>query len=218
LWRSASDAQGAASTAPTAWATALPFWTEPAEAIGPALLADLRSHPLDVRSARSVLRTVAPGSEEPLRHAQAALGEPAMHGLGPGDADRAVVDLRVARGLLPQSSRAASRALGAVEPEELAKDLARRRFRRVDTNGALADLARIAARSGDTRLLGGALTALLERKAPGLVTLRAEVADARRPSEPPPAFRVVSGKATPYRPRDLDWRVLGSVLDAGGTR
>jgi hypothetical protein len=88
----------------------------------------------------------------------------------------------------------------------------------VDIDAALGDVARIAARSGETQLVDGALTALLERKAPDLVALRVEVAEAQRSSRPPAAFRVASGKATPYRPRDLDWRVVASVLDAGGAR
>ena len=70
----------------------------------------------------------------------------------------------------------------------------------------------------DTRTLDAALTVLSERGASGLASLRTETAAMRRPTGPPPAFRLADGKPAPYRPRDLDWRVLASVLDAGAPR
>jgi hypothetical protein len=178
----------------------------------------MRAHPDDLRAARAALRTAAPGEEESLRRAAAALEDPAMRSLGEPSLDAVLLQLRIARGLLPESWRAAHGALASAGPEELLSDLRRRRMRRAEIDEALADVARIAARSGDTRAADEALAALTERGFAGLGPLRTEVAQARRPEGPPAAFHVVNGKPAPYRPRDLDWRVLASVLDSGGPR
>jgi hypothetical protein len=139
-----------------------------------------------------------------------------MNALGSAQPDQALLQLRMARGLLPRSWRAARTALGTPSPEELANDLRRRRFRRALIDGALSDVARIAARAGDSRGTDVALAVLGERGAADLAALRAETAALQRPSVPPQPFRMADGKPAPYRPRDLDWRVLTLVLDAGG--
>jgi hypothetical protein len=223
LWRSAvpwplpATAAGT-SGAPAAWRDALPFWKKNPKETDAALLAHMSGHPEDLRAARAALRTAAPGEEEPLRRAAAALEDPAMRSLGDPGLDVVLIQLRIARGLLPQSWRAARTALGSAGAEELSSDLKRRRMRRAEIDDALADVARIAGRSGDARATDEALAVLAERGFAGLASLRAEVAVARRPEGPPTAFHVVEGKPVPYRPRDLDWRVLASALDSGSPR
>ncbi len=219
LWRSVADAAAAEGVvAPPTWGAALPSWKGEAGSIGPSLLVHLKAHPFDLLAARSALRAVRAEDEEPMRLAAAALEDPAMDTLGSQRADEALLDLRIARRLASRSWRAARSALGAPSPSALAEDLRRRRFRRVEIDDALADVARLAARADDARTLDAALAVLSERGASGLAALRTEAAALRRPEGPPPAFRLADGKPAPYRPRDLDWRVLASVLDAGAPR
>jgi hypothetical protein len=216
LWRGVADAATAAGiAAPPTWSAALPFWKGDAAAITEPLLPHLKAHPFDLLAARAALRTVVGGEEDPLRRAALSLGDSAMDTLGSSEPDQALLRLRIARGLLPRSWRAARAAFEAPSPEDLGIDLKRRRFRRAEIDGALADVARMAARAGDSGSTDAALAALGERGAADLVALRAETTAALHPSVPPQPFRMSDGKPAPYRPRDLDWRVLALVLNAG---
>jgi hypothetical protein len=217
LWRGVAEAATTAGIAPPpTWSAALPFWKADATAIATPLLPHMKAHSLDLLAARAALRTVVAGDEDPLRRAALCLEDSAMDTLGSSQPDQALLQLRIARGLLPRSWRAARTALGTPSPEGLGEDLRRRRFRRAEIDAALADVARIAARAGDPQATDAVLATLSERGAPDLVALRAETRAALRPNAAPRAFRITDGKPAPYRPRDLDWRVLTLVLDAGG--
>jgi hypothetical protein len=85
-------------------------------------------------------------------------------------------------------------------------------------DAALADVARIASRGGDARTRDETLAVLVDRKAAGMKTLRAELAEAARPEAAPAPFRLVSGRPLPYRPKDLDWPVLTLALQAEESR
>lgn len=202
---------------PAAWSAALPLWRRPAGAIAPALGDHLRAHPTDLLAARAALRALAPADEATMRRVGLALAAPTMEGLGSAASDERVVRLRMARGLLAQSPRAAQRALGETPAAELAQDLDRRRFPRQDVDTALADVARLLGRAGDARGAQAALAALADRMAPGLVELRADLALFRAPA-PPRAFRLADGQPAPWRPRDLTFRLVADVLAAEGTR
>jgi hypothetical protein len=132
--------------------------------------------------------------------------------------DQALLRLRAARSLLARSWRAARNVPGPEDPRAMARELTRRRFRRTETDAALADVARMASRAGDARMRDDALAVLVDRRAPEVKVLRAELAEAAQPQSAPAPFRMVSGRPLPYRPRDLDWPVLTMVLQAEGSR
>jgi hypothetical protein len=157
---------------------------------------------------------LTPAPEEPLQRARIALAEPVLVSLGSSWADDAVVRLRIARGLLPQGPRAARGVLESVNARGLADDLVRRRFRAAEIDAALADLARISSRTDDAR---SAEALLADRRAAGLTPLRAELR-ARNSPAAPAAFRLDQGRPRPWRPRDLDWSVVGQVVDSEATR
>jgi hypothetical protein len=96
-------------------------------------------------------------------------------------------------------------------------DLVRRRFRAAEIDAALADLARILSRAGDSRNADALLSVLADRRAVGLARLRAELL-AQASSPAPAAFRLDQGRPRPWRPRDLDWAVVGRVVDAEASR
>jgi hypothetical protein len=48
--------------------------------------------------------------------------------------------------------------------------------------------------------------------------LRAEIAQLAARSDPPPPYRLVDGRPEPWRPRDLDWSVVETALEAEGVR
>jgi hypothetical protein len=199
---------------PAAWAQARPFWQGPAADAANALEIHLRAHPLDLLAARAVLRSLAPAPEEALQRARVALSAPALESLGRTWADDALVRLRLARGLFAASARAARTALDRVEANGLADDLVRRRFRSVDVNAALADVARLAASTGEAQTSDALLSVLAERRAPGLVELRAEIASRKTPQAAPAAFRLEGSAPRPWRPRDLDWSLVARILEA----
>lgn len=205
-WRKLGAA-GVAS-APAAWRGALPAWQgkgdQPMAYLGP----HLDAQPMDVLGARAALRSLAPAGQETLDRARLALPDAS-------DSDTAILKLRAARGLLPHSARAAQRALRGTRAEGLALLLARRRYRSVDINAALSDLARIAFQCGNDRELQSALQALSDRRAPGVKTLRAELV---APAAKADAFRLVDGRPAPIRPRDLTWSLLTTVLQKEGAR
>jgi hypothetical protein len=127
------------------------------------------------------------------------------------DTDAALVQLRIARGLLAASPRAAATALASDDPRRIASDLVRRRLRRAEVDAALADVARIAGRTGEPVRAQTAIALLADRKSSAVKTLRAELRELEEP-QAPQAFRVVNGAPLPYRPRDLTFSVLASAV------
>jgi hypothetical protein len=211
----ATAARGGTERAPAAWTAALPFWRMKPGEVAAALGPHLEARPYDILAARAALRTAAPGPEEALRRAALTLEDPTMDALDRPDSDRAFLRLRIARGLLPgPSPRAPIQALGPVDPRGLAGDLARRRIPRAQVDEVLADVARIAARASDTPLGQSAMALLIDRRAANLKAVRAELRELERPQSPPAPFRLVNGAPAPYRPRDLSWAVLATVLAA----
>lgn len=200
------------------WQAALGFWKQAADVSSQGLETHLRAHPVDVLAARVALRSLAPTPEEPLQRARIALAEPVMTSLGSPWADDAVVRVRIARGLLPAAPGAARGALESVDTGGLVDELVRRRFRAAEIDAALADLARILSRAGGSRNADALLRVLADRRAVGLAPLRAELLAQASPPAAPAAFRLEEGRPRPWRPRDLDWSVVGRVVDAGASR
>jgi hypothetical protein len=204
--------------APAAWTAAAAFWKKPADQATNGLEAHLRAHPCDLLAARAILRSVQAVPEEAAQRARVALAAPALDSLGSVYADDTLVRLRVARGLLPVSAPAARTVLASVNARGLTDDLVRRRFRAADIDAALADVARLATRGADATTSAAVLAVLDDRKAAGLVALRAELASLRGPEPAPAAFRMDNGRPRPWRPRDLDFALVARVLDAEGQR
>jgi hypothetical protein len=214
LWRRLPS--GSAPSPPAAWIAARTFWSKKAGDVGDDLAAHLRAHPYDALAARAALRSAAAGDPEAMRLAAQVLQQPAFESLGEGERDQAFLRLRTARGALPASSRWASNALGPVDPADLARDLRRRRIASAEIQGALADVARIAARSGQRT--EPAVAALEDAKRDEAAKLRAELREMEKPASPPAPYRLDAGRPVPYRPRDLDWPVVAAALAAGGVR
>lgn len=208
----------AAASAPAAWSAAAAFWKKPADEAARGLEAHLRAHPSDLLAARAILRSVQAAPEDAAQRARVALAAPALESLGSVYADDSLVRLRIARGLLPTSAAAARTALASVNARGLTDDLVRRRFRAADIDAALGDVARLATRGADAATSAAVLAVLDDRKAAGLVALRAELEALRGPEPAPAAFRVDNGRPRPWRPRDLSFTVVARVLDAEGQR
>jgi hypothetical protein len=213
LWRRLPS--GSAPSPPAAWIAARTFWSKKAGDVGDDLAAHLRAHPYDALAARAALRSAAAGDPEAMRLAAQVLQQPAFESLGEGERDQAFLRLRTARGALPASSRWAN-ALGPVDPADLARDPRRRRIASAEIQGALADAARIAARSGQRT--EPAVAALEDAKRDEAAKLRAELREMEKPASPPAPYRLDAGRPVPYRPRDLDWPVVAAALAAGGVR
>jgi len=113
------------------------------------------------------------------------------------------------------AGNAVETALAGAEPGGLAGVLANRKFKAADVNAALADLARIAARSGQEAEASKALAVLADRGAPNLQALQAELAPAAGKAA---AFRLDNGRPAPIRPRDLTWAMLTNVLNKEGAK
>ncbi len=213
LWRHMGAPQPAAEKAPVYWAGALPAWTGKADTAMSVLTERLRAHAYDFLAARASLRSPSAAHEELVTRASLALarGEHANRGEG----DQLVLRLRAARGLLAQSPVAAHYALNDVDVSTLGQLLVDRRFRSADINQALADLARIGRKSGDEGSMNQALRLLADRNAPETKALRAELAV---DTEKPESYRLVNGRPTMLRPRDLTWALVSNVLKAEGVR
>jgi len=212
LWRGlAPGGPQKAAAAPPSWVAALPYWRSKPGDLARSLAQHLLGHPRDILAARSVLRTAAPGEEEPLRLALLTLDDPALQSLGKTEADAAFLQLRIARSLLASSWRGAAVALASFD-ETRSEDLQSRRMPKADVLSALSDVGRIATRAKDARSLEAALTAIEDLSPEVGRKLRAELKELQRPEGPPRNFRYASGKLAAYRPRDLDWSVLDAVL------
>ncbi|MBI4911165.1 MAG: hypothetical protein HY823_00360 [Acidobacteria bacterium] len=197
---------------PSAWARALSYWVpRPPGSPGTSLLDHLRGNPSDALAARSALRTPQPADEDTMVRVGLALGDRHLSAQ-----DRLLTRLKVARGLLPGSWRAAGSALGQASPADLRRMMVERRMKTADIHAALADLARLAGRAGDEPRAKEFLAILGERKAPNLQALYAEL-EKERPATPE-AYRVVDGRPAPIRPRDLTWTLVAQVLKSEGIR
>jgi hypothetical protein len=190
--------------APGYWQGALAVWNSTQD-----LGARLQGHPQDILSARSALETLAPLDPDSARRAALALGQDQAY------QDRTILDVRAAR---------AARTAGPADPHFLARLLPERGFPAAAIDAALTDLARAAARSGDVPGARAFLDVLAERgeasldprermrSRGGLEALAAEL--------PPPArtdpFKLVDGRLTAIRPRDLTWAMLADVLKLEG--
>ncbi|MBL0311637.1 MAG: hypothetical protein IPP78_02765 [Holophagaceae bacterium] len=197
---------------PTPWLTAHQIWNAKSDAI---LLAHLKTHPNDVLSARSALRNLAPLDEETSGRVALCTSMARSHSGFAVDGDGTLMRLKAARSLLTSSPRAAQNALLNLNAEELLRLATERRIKTADVNSSLADLARIAHRSGDearSRTIVGVIT---DRNAAAGKALRAELKpDARGPD----TFRLVNGRPAPIRPRDLTWPMLANLLPMEGVR
>jgi hypothetical protein len=103
-----------------------------------------------------------------------------------------------------------------VDPAELARDLHRRRIASAEIQSALADVARIAARTGQRT--EPAVAALEDMRRDEAAKLRAELRELQKDTSPPLPYRLDAGRPVPYRPRDLDWPLVAAALAAGGVR
>jgi len=211
-WRSVAPAEGA----PAPWNAARPFWTRKPGDVGTDLAAHLHAHPYDFLAARAALRSAGPADPEAMSLAAQVLQLPVMESMGEAEGDQALLRLRSARSRLSSSARAASFALGPADPAGIARDLRRRRMTLVEIQGALADLARLAIRTGQRA--EAAVAALEDLKPEEATRLRAELRDLEKPAGPPAPYRQEAGRPVPYRPRDLDWPVVSAALAAGGVR
>lgn len=207
----------AAPPAADPWTLALPFWTRPAAEIGPALIAHLRAHPLDLRAARAALRSCAPLEEDASLLAARTLRQPGFD----GDAwrDQQILDLRAARSWLPRSAPTAAAILEDVQVT-VADELERRRMPQSELVASLADVVRTLTRSApagrpNPPSAEAALAALEDRDPTRARAVRAEM---RSATAPPPPYRVLDGRPEAWRPMDLDWGVVRAVLDAEGIR
>jgi len=224
LWRGVAPVEGApalgttpgAPSAPASWVAARAFWTKKAGEVGTDLAVHLRAHPFDLLAARAALRTAGPGDSEALSLAARVLQQPAMESLGETESDQALLRLRSARGRLASSARAASTALGPADAGSLARDLRRRRIPSAEIQGVLADLARLAVRTGQRA--EAAVAALEDLRREDAARLRAELRELEKPAGPPAPYRLEAGRPAPYRPRDLDWSVVAAALAARGAQ
>jgi hypothetical protein len=220
IWTAQEEAQAfdtrrelgapAVELAPASWRGALPAWQGKADAAVAFLDTRLSAQPVDFLAARAALRSISPADRDALDRARLAM-DVSNH----SNEDGPILNLRAARGFLVQSPRAARRALNAASADDLARILARRRYRSADINAALGDLARLAFHAGDDAQLQSAFKALSDRHAPNAKALRAELVAAPAKAEP---FRMVDGRPAPIRPRDLTWLLLTTVLKTEGVR
>ena len=221
LWRetapeSKPGAKLGGTSAPATWTAALPFWKRKASDVSADLAAHLTRHPGDGLSARAILRTVAPADEEPLRRALLTLEGDTSAQEHSGSDDARFVQLRIARGLLALSPRAAARQLTSAMTSEA--ELRARHLPAAEIDAALGDTARIATAAGDTNRAEQARTSLEDRnpaEAARLHTVLVQLVP-KRPMRP---YRLdANEQPQPIRPRDLDWTLLAATLAAETSR
>lgn len=201
---------------PGYWAVAVTFWKAKADALVPPLGEHLKAHPQDILAVRTALRSLAPAEEDALLRVSLALESNRNQYEGRPEEDQLIFRLRSARDLLPKSWRAAQTALGFTKPEELVQVLVKRRMKTTELNLALADVARIACKSGDDARVNILLGLLTERNASNTKALKAELAAESHGQQE--SFRLVNGRPAPIRPRDLTWPLFASLLKTEGVR
>jgi hypothetical protein len=214
-WRRLPPSPAAAGPDPTpaAWTAARPFWTRRPGEIDADLLAHLRANAFEVRAARAALRTAAAGEEAAMRAAASVLLEAPSGVVENADSDADFLGLRIARGLARSAPRAAAAALRRFDGETLAAELSRRRIPAAETAAALADVARIEAAVGQRAGVESAVSALEARSPETGKALRRELRAAEIPT-PPAGYRATPNGPAPYRPRDLDWRLVTALVAA----
>jgi hypothetical protein len=200
----------AADTAPAAWSAAKPFWSKRPSEVGADLHAHLRASAFDVRAARAALRTAAPGDEAALRAASSVLLAAPAGVVEDPDSDADFLGLRIARGLLGAAPRAAFAALRQTEGDALARELGRRRIPAAEIDGALADVARIVVKNGPRTAAASIVATLETRNAEAGKALRREI-DKVPSTAAPLGLRATASGPAPYRPRDLDFGLLGAL-------
>lgn len=220
-WRRLGAASGGEGTpaserAPAAWTSAHAALSAKADASLGAFTARLKAVPTDILTARAALRSAAPLDPEAALRASLAASMARSHSGLDVDGDRELLKVRAARGLLAASPQAARHALGGLSADTFLRLASERRLKTSEVNLALADLARIALRTGDepqARRIAGLLG---DRSAGAAKALRAEFAqEAGRAVD---SFRLENGRPAPIRPRDLAWSMIANVLTAEGVR
>lgn len=209
-------APAGAGRAPAAWTAAAAALSAKPEAAAAALASRLRAVPGDILTARAVLRSAAPLEEEAALRASLAASMARSHSGLDVDGDRELLKVRAARSLLAASPQAARLALGGAGPDAFLRLATERRLKSAEVNLALADLARIALRTGDAPKAQRIAGLLGDRNAAAAKALRAEFGlEAGRGVE---SFRLVNGRPAPIRPRDLAWPMIANALSAEGVR
>ncbi|HEX7580003.1 MAG TPA: hypothetical protein VF580_08390, partial [Thermoanaerobaculia bacterium] len=191
------------------WKAAVLFWRKKAPDF-PSWSGELAAHlvksPYDRLAARSVLRSLAPASEEAVTPAVAALGS-----------TQDVSSWRVVRDASSRSLKGASAFLPGTSVS--LADLRKRRFPKTEIDGLLRTLARVGAAEGKTSLVDQSVAALEDLAVAPVGPLRAEVARIRRSLVPPPS--VVRGEAGMWvylRPADLNWDLYSKILTGEESR
>lgn len=202
--------------APAAWTAAHAALSARSEAFPAALAARLKAVPTDILTARAALRSAAPLDEEAALRASLAAAMARAHSGLDVDGDRDLLKVRAARGLLAVSPQAARQALGDGGAEAFLRLATERRLKTAEVNLALADLARIARRTGDEAGARRVAGLLGDRNAAAAKALRAELGAEAGPAVD--GFRVVDGRPAPIRPRDLAWPMIANALSAEGVR
>ena len=197
------------SEAPPSWKAAAVFWRKKAPDY-PLWSGELATHlvksPYDRLAARSVLRSLAPASEEAVIPAVAAL-----------DSTQDVSSWRIVGEAASRSLRGASAFLPGTSVS--LADLRKRRFPKTEIDGLLRTLARVGAAEGKTSLVDQSVAALEDLAVAPVGPLRAEVARIRRSLVPPPS--VVRGEAGMWvylRPADLNWDLYSKILTGEESR
>ena len=209
LWRRWAEPD---PSGPETWKQALRFWCLDATAILAPLDARLREHPFDILSARATLRRPTAAPAQLAFRAIRALKDAGGLDVISLHEDEHLLRLRAARSLKEQP-KAASAIGGDLSPRVVAADLERRRFRALDIDAALVDLATIAFANADRAAVEQALDLLDERKSAEARVLRAAFAAAPREA-PVVTHRVTDGVARLLRPRDVTFAVVSSLVES----
>ncbi len=196
---------------PASWKASVVFWRKKAPdfpAWSGELAAHLKRSPYDRLAARSVLRSLAPASEEAVAPAVAALGSP-----------QDVSSWRVVRDTANRSLRGAAAFLPPGKAVTVA-DLRNRRFSKAEIDGLLRTLARVGASGERTAYLVDQSVASLEDLGVSPVApLRSEVARIRLSLLPPPAVVQSTASRWSYlRPADLTWDLYSRILTGEESR
>lgn len=189
--------------APSSWKAAVVFWRKKAPDF-PSWSGELAAHlaksPYDRLAARSVLRSLAPASEEAVTPAVAALGS-----------TQDVSSWRMIRAVSSRSLKGASAILPGTSVS--LPDLRKRRFPKAEIDGLLRTLARVGAAEGKTILVDQSVVALEDLGLAPVGPLRADVARIRRSLVPSPSVvRNEAGMWVYLRPADLNWDLYSRIL------
>jgi hypothetical protein len=205
-WR---QLQAGAPEPPPSWKAAAAFWKKKAPDF-PAWSAELTAHlvksPYDRLAARSVLRSIAPASEEAVAPAVAALGS-----------QQDVSSWRMVRSTATRSLKGASAFLPGTAVS--LSDLRKRRFPKTEIDGLLRTLALVGAAGKQPNLVDQSIASLEDLAVSPVAPLRSEVERVRRSLVPsPPVVRDEAGRWVYLRPADLDWDLYSRILNGEESR